>query len=58
MSVVEIEVLRDLFRVTEWRDGAVFRTELIDRVWVSPDQAAPVGCVYGSLPVPQIRRKR
>jgi hypothetical protein len=28
------DVLRELWRITEWRDGCVFRTEFVRRVWV------------------------
>jgi hypothetical protein len=35
----DIEVLRELFRITEMRDGAVHKTEYVRDVWVLLDEA-------------------
>lgn len=44
--------LREVYRVTEYRDGAVFRTESIARVWIWIDvpESPPEGLFYGSVP--------
>jgi len=36
---VTIEVLRELYRVTEWKDDSVYKTEYIKDVWVPLDEA-------------------
>jgi hypothetical protein len=30
---VEYELYRELWRITEWRDGAVFKTEMVEKGW-------------------------
>jgi hypothetical protein len=63
----EHEVLRERFRITERRDGAVYRTESEGMVWIDPDvEAENVPSVSDRMYVapstdydgPTIRRKR
>jgi hypothetical protein len=42
-----IEVMQDLHRIVEMRDGVVFRTAYVKSVWVSQDNVTPpTGYVY------------
>lgn len=34
MADEEYEVWREVWRVTEWRDDCVYKTEFVDRRWV------------------------
>lgn len=31
---MDYEVFREIYRVTEWKDGCVYRTEFVERKWV------------------------
>lgn len=51
----EYEVLRQLYRVTERRDGAIYKTELVHNVWVRvPELGAtpkpPEDHIFCSMP--------
>ena len=61
------EVLRSVWRITERRDGAVYRTEEIGPEWVPMDSVAGRGGTVGDLMYssmsthykgPTIRRKK
>lgn len=58
------EVKRELWRITEMREGAVFKTEYVRDVWVDWDGESPIippeGYKYVSLSDDgvHIRRKR
>lgn len=41
-----VEVLYELHRVTEWRNGAIYKTEYVEDVWVPHDAVAPEGTLY------------
>ena len=43
-----MEKLVELFEVTEWRGGAVYRTEYVRDEWVDVDARAPEGFVYAN----------
>jgi len=43
-----IEVLREVFVVTEWRDGAVYRTKSLGNRWVGIDEVPTDGERYAS----------
>lgn len=30
----DYEVYREIWRVTEWRDGAIYKTEFVEKRWV------------------------
>ncbi|MHA2067682.1 MAG: hypothetical protein ACXABY_25250 [Candidatus Thorarchaeota archaeon] len=62
------EALRSLWRVTEWKDGCILKTEFVGNLWVELDSdmrdpAPPDGHIYGSISTkaniyPQIRVKK
>lgn len=33
-----IEVLREVYRIVEWRNGAIFKTEYVEDRWVPMDE--------------------
>lgn len=40
---VTLEVLREVWRITERRDGAVFRTEFVEERWMTLVEASLTG---------------
>jgi len=46
----EFEVLRDVYRVIERRDGAVYRTEFVEKRWVPMGTPRQIGDeIYATL---------
>jgi len=43
-----VEVLRALYRITEWKDGCVYKTKFIRNVWINPDERVPAGHILAS----------
>lgn len=41
--MIEVEVLREIYRIVEWRDGAIFKTEYVEDKWVPMDEVPPQG---------------
>lgn len=35
-----------VYKVTEWRDGAVFKTEFVELRWIPMNQLPPDGLLY------------
>jgi len=54
MSKRTILVLRQLYRISEWRDNSVYKTEYVCDVWVSPDEPNPVNYQFATVPDPNI----
>ena len=61
------EHLVEVYRIVEVRDGAVFKTEFVERRWVLLDERPPEGYQFANMPTkwleengyPQtIRRRR
>jgi hypothetical protein len=53
------EILRQLWRITEMRDGSVYKTEYVEDVWIDwngelPYPVAPKGYVYGTIRNPKV----
>lgn len=51
--MIEYEVRRELFRVTEWRDGAVYKTESLGYAWfdekmVKDNNPAETNLIYAA----------
>jgi len=44
------EVLRQVYEVTEWKDGAVYKTVSRGYKWVGMDEKAPEGFLWVSMP--------
>jgi len=54
MSEYEYEVYRVRWRITEWRDGAVYKTEQIDEGWfdgetVKANRPGETDIIYGPV---------
>lgn len=57
----------EVYRITEWRDGCVYKTERVGFEWVEADTPAPCGFVHSppsttwvqaNPNLPTIRRKK
>lgn len=46
---MKIQSLRELWKITEMRDGAVYRTEFVERVWTDLDARTPEGHIWVPL---------
>jgi hypothetical protein len=46
VAVGEPEQLVELWRITEYRDGAVFKTEYVEDVWIPLSGQPPAGYVH------------
>lgn len=44
-----VESLVDLYRITEMRNGTIYRTEFVGRVWATSDEVPPDGYQYVAL---------
>lgn len=51
-----IESLVDLYLITEYKGGAVYRTKFVSRVWVVADEAPPLDHQFVALSMAYLRQ--
>lgn len=61
MPEIEFEKYVEIYRIVEWRDGAIFKTERIGYEWVTSGVDPPSGYIFAApssdYTGPTIRRK-
>ena len=54
-AVKPVEVLMEVREVTEWKNGAVYKTVLIGERWIDRSEPVPEGIIYSHLSAERVR---
>lgn len=53
-----MEKFIEVWKITEMRNGSVYKTEFVENRWVPIDQKAPSGFIYAPISDPSVQQFR